>query len=557
MHKSQHKPKLLKSKKFQWLLGIVLILLCVYTLIGRYMAPNWITEQIRVQTRELLDSEFSFEQARLNPFALSLTLNEAQLSQSGQQWFAAQELYANLSLTDLLTGTITLSDIHLQKPEITLNTDADGQLITPQMPQTQSIQSEPPSSDPVTYLIEKLHIDSGAFTWNMASGQRIHIPNFSIDLTDFDHQQQLQDLTFELSTAQQGRIQVDLLQKPNQKTGYQGTFKLDNIQLQELAQLQLLPDDLDLLQGTVQASGGFDWPGDRMPALTLNQITFSATDFTFSETLQVTGMAAEVSQATIDLIEQQVRIDSVQTHQADILIYVIDSANETSTESTAQTWQVSIGHITGADHRLKVLMQEGTATPDLAITSFDIQDVSVNTNQSSPFQVQAALSNNSNVQLNGAVQLTPFSLSTELSVDQLSLPEWQSVLAGSAIQLDQGVFSGQATLNVTEQWVINAQGNVTDLSIRQQEKQIVGLPSAEIGSVVVDSQSKTVVVGCISAPSIQGQLPNEQSTVTDVTEEQDTSDSTWRVILSSSTFSQDDNKQTCNLSPEFLEDTKS
>ena len=529
---------ILSSKKSRWILSILLLVLLLYILIARYQAPYWISSYINNQTQQLFNSEFLHAEARLNPFALSLTFAEPKLKHSTGTWFEADSVYANLSFWDLITANITVSEISLQQPDLKIITSTDGYLTSP----TIQLAKTQPTDTAVNYLLERINIDHGSLDWQLASGQSLSIADFSIQLTNLNQQQTLKDLRLNLQTPGQAQLNLQL---SGETSKYSGQFQLNNLQLEELMSWQLLTDDIVLKQGRAQASGHFDWAAENLPNLTFDTILLEDTDFTINNSYEASNLIAEVSAARIDLEQKHLLIDLIKTSSAEIDVHLPEKPAADNPQSSA-AWKFHIDQAQGNNHLLRIHQNQDSQFPDMRATAFELLNFGTLSNEPGTFEAQLTLGSSGHVNAQGQLLLQPWDINTQFNLQQLALVDWQPVLFNdTGMQLTSGIFSGSATLQMQQEWQIQAQGDILDLAVQDTATTLLKLNQASIDSVSLDSNTQTIRIGCIRADAIQGQIPTDTNKKNKQPQSQN--NNTWRVVFMETPISHTDNTHSCNL----------
>jgi hypothetical protein len=121
--------KLWRSHRARRTAAITVAVLVLYGAFGFWVAPGIVREQLVTRLSAALDRPVTLEAVRINPYALSLTLNGFALRErDGRPVLAFDELYVNLSSSSLLRWAWTLSEIRLLRPRVHLALAADGGL---------------------------------------------------------------------------------------------------------------------------------------------------------------------------------------------------------------------------------------------------------------------------------------------------------------------------------------------------------------------------------------------------------------------------------------------
>lgn len=110
------------------LLGVAGFILA-YALLGFWLLPAILKREIPKRLGTLLHREVSIERVRLNPFALSVTLEGFRIKDlDGGDFFSWKSLYVNAQLSSLFTDTLTFKAIEWVEPGGRVVVAKDGRL---------------------------------------------------------------------------------------------------------------------------------------------------------------------------------------------------------------------------------------------------------------------------------------------------------------------------------------------------------------------------------------------------------------------------------------------
>jgi hypothetical protein len=131
-----------------WRLWLILAVLA-YTLIGFLLLP-WIIERQLVAFGETrLERPLTVERVRLNPYALSLTVDGLRLDeQDGTPIGALEQLYVNFQATSLFRWAWTFKDLQLQGPYLNFVRYEDGSNNFERLARTMEETAEPATEPP-------------------------------------------------------------------------------------------------------------------------------------------------------------------------------------------------------------------------------------------------------------------------------------------------------------------------------------------------------------------------------------------------------------------------
>lgn len=152
----------------RWCRWIILALL-VYTVLGFFIFPPIIRWQLVKRLPGLTHRQAAVRKVKLNPYALSLTIQGLSLTETNGQPFAGfDEFYVNFELSSLIHWAWTFSEIKLTHPTGSIVRDAAGQfnfanLLTPAPTPPPAPTGKPKSLPPV--IVQLLTVTNGQFSF--------------------------------------------------------------------------------------------------------------------------------------------------------------------------------------------------------------------------------------------------------------------------------------------------------------------------------------------------------------------------------------------------------
>jgi len=117
----------LSDRSRRWLVTLG-VLVCLYAVLGFFVAPMIVSSVLLKQTAELTGRQASVGKVRINPFAVSVTIEDFRLSEkSGNGTFVAwKRFYANAGVLNSLFGAWVASDIELEGFSANVELDKAG-----------------------------------------------------------------------------------------------------------------------------------------------------------------------------------------------------------------------------------------------------------------------------------------------------------------------------------------------------------------------------------------------------------------------------------------------
>ncbi len=136
----------------------MLSLLAAYTVIGFFILPPVIRGVATAQLAKQLDREVSIKKVKLNPFALSITVNGLLIKdKDGQPFVSWDEVYVNFQLSSFFGHAWVFKEISSTKPFIRAQMNQDGtfnfsDLITKFATNTSSATPKPLAKPPILHV---------------------------------------------------------------------------------------------------------------------------------------------------------------------------------------------------------------------------------------------------------------------------------------------------------------------------------------------------------------------------------------------------------------------
>jgi len=158
------------SKTAKW---VIILAVCVglYAAVGFLLVPRILHTKLESLLTEQLGHQVTVKEVQVNPFALSLDIDEFSVSENdGSPLIGFQHLYVNLESSSVLNRAITFSTIYLQYPYAVPVIRKDGSLNLADLRPTNRESSRPePEMKPTdgegnalpAVIIETLYVDRG------------------------------------------------------------------------------------------------------------------------------------------------------------------------------------------------------------------------------------------------------------------------------------------------------------------------------------------------------------------------------------------------------------
>lgn len=151
----------------RWLSIVVVAALVLYALLGFLLLPFLVKRELPSRLSTLLNREVSLQKVKVNPFALSVTLEGLEVKgKDGQPFFGWERLYVNLKFSSVL-GNPAFDDIEILKPHGRVVIGKDGKLNFADLLETPQKKKAPEtvSAKPLNLAIDHLKVEGARFSF--------------------------------------------------------------------------------------------------------------------------------------------------------------------------------------------------------------------------------------------------------------------------------------------------------------------------------------------------------------------------------------------------------
>ena len=162
-----------QSHRRKLILGLLLTVL-LYGLAGFFAAPWAVQRLAEEQARKTFQAALTIERVAINPFALSLEINNLELSDpAGHAVATAEQIFVNFQLSSLFNWAYTLAELRLSAPRLDLVRDTEGafniDFLLPGSDEAgQDLNSEPDTLP--RFLIHDLDVEDLVVDWRDRAG---------------------------------------------------------------------------------------------------------------------------------------------------------------------------------------------------------------------------------------------------------------------------------------------------------------------------------------------------------------------------------------------------
>ena len=524
----------------------LLLLLTLYSVFGFLVLPKLIKNTISEQVTNNLGWQTTIEQVAFNPFLLTLTINDLNITENEMKAISFSRFHADFELRSITEAAYTFKNIELVDPNFNFSIAKDG--ITNiqkalNANQKSELAQEEPKNDNATQvpklLFDNISVLNGSinakdFTQNTAITHSLdpisfNLRSFSTYVEEGGDYQLNIALGNEQSLQWSGNISIAPLSS-------QGSFKIEGIHahkfwpyIEKYSPYQLRQSEVD-----IQANYALNLINDNVQ-LTLNNafVTLSkleiadvnkAQPFTKIENIKVGPVDFDLQKqsVSIDKIDiNNINFDLVRTKEGEIeFLSPLDNfASQTATPesdtqqinevetSTPFTWSIDDISINNSE-----LLITDNAVKDKA--SFKVHNINaqlLDLNQSLSnkqayslsYQIETSQENT----LSGQIVAQPFSLESNIKLSQIPLNIVQPYIAEmSHISINKGELSLQAQTSLALQGDKGLTGSVTgsidvaDFDSRDTliDRRLVGWDKLSVTPLSINLSPLTIDISKIS-----------------------------------------------------------
>jgi uncharacterized protein involved in outer membrane biogenesis len=270
-----------KSHKLLLLaLGILLVLVGVYALLGYRYAPGFVREQAVAWVREAYGRELQLGNIRTDPFRLQLEVSDVRLPDAdGQEMLGLRRAFIDLQLSSLWRRAWVFRAVELDQPDIRAVVRQDGTLNLVDLANPRNAAPPPPEPEPPPRLwIQSLQVREGEVDYLVADRAEPlvkRIAPIAFALEDFRTTAEGGQFFLTASTAAAERFEWRGHFALTPSVTSTGQISIAGLQLTTLA--GLLPEALPMAvnAGSIDLSGDYGLTLDEEPDFTLRLPNFS------------------------------------------------------------------------------------------------------------------------------------------------------------------------------------------------------------------------------------------------------------------------------------------
>ncbi len=471
-----YSPVSLFSKK-NIIIAASLILL--YAILGFFIAPLIIKSALLSNGSEVLGRAVRVKEVSFNPFALSLSIRNFEVSEpDGERFAGFGELYVNFQLSSLFRQAYTFDEIRLTAPEGNITILSDGNLNFSDLlsSQEQPEQAQEQESELPPVLIFLLQIEKGRVHFSdLARPIPFETTLFPIHLTlsNFSTRRDNKNsYSFTATTGEGERLswKGSLSVNPFQSNG---TFALTGIKERTLWKYIRHQVNFEVTGGSLDLAAKYNMDASSDDfKVELIDGELNINDFRIAEkgkdhTL-ISIPSLSVNGFDIDIIKKQILVESVKSEDARIECWLspdgtinlqslfsmedsgekaepLSEATDPSNVSSA-AWQINIDKLNLENYGLAFKNRTLAEPLHVNLEPISLRLKNLSNKKDSKAEVSLALNvdQTGSIKVNGIVCMDPATADLRVQVSQLDLTPLQSYV-GSVSRLS--LVSGTSNLN--------------------------------------------------------------------------------------------------------------
>ncbi len=444
----------------------------LYALVGFFVAPWVVRNQIEKQSLALLKRQATVERVRCNPFTLSLTIDGFSLpDRPGSVLLAWDRLYANAELSSIFRWAATLKELRVERPYLALRRFPDGSINVVELVKEIQEGKPPPKEEKDARLpralLQQVQVIDGRIDvedrlrpepllWEVGPSQ-IEL----LDISTIPEREGSNDLVMRLpgggAVKISGKVKVEPL-------SLDGTFVLEDNALASSWRAVRHMFKFDLTRGVM----GLDLDyhvgfGEDGLAVIVDNANGHITDFGLrweeQEVELLTADSITLTGGHLELPEQVVSADALIIDGATAFQWIEADGTPSwnvlvpkeSQEELVRTYQTIEKHVKAKAHLGRFELrnsgaefEDRTLSPPARFRISDaalvVSDISSEVGTTWPFEGSLAIEGEAAASAEGAFGAAPLALDVAVSLENLGLAKYQPYLAKFApLDLRAGV----------------------------------------------------------------------------------------------------------------------
>ena len=453
-----------------------------YAIVGFFILPAIIVNQIPKLSTEYLDRHAEVKAIKFNPFAMELTIDEFKINNPDDSSFVSfEQFYCNIAvLQSLFDLSLKLDNVLLKSPDISIIRDKKANFnFSDLLAQGETEEEKLVESNKTFPLtISNISILAGKLSWtdhfySKSQQEQIQPINLTIDnfTTIVNEQSQL---GFSLKFASGGEFdwtgQLEL--SPIKSSG---KIKLSKIDFHKVWQLFLQDAvNFEILSGSENIEADYHLSStDDSLQLLINNALVNLYDLSLAEKGRKDALIAipnfSVSGIGVDLLKKQVEIAQVAANDARFKSWLNadgsinfqslfatqaqppqqTQANKPAHEETSEPWKVNVKSLNLANFSLDFTDKTLETPTKIALHAISLKskDLSNQPSASLPFDLSLAFNKSGRIQATGATVLEPLSSNIKLAVNDIAIKDFQPYISQFArLDIISGLFNIDANI---------------------------------------------------------------------------------------------------------------
>jgi len=466
-----------------WLLS----LLSLYSLLGFIVLPKVIHNTINEQVSQYLGWQTRIEKVELNPFLLTLTINELAILEADKAALSFSRFHADFELRSVIEGAYTFKNIALIDPYFHLSIDENGNnniqqaLAAHPQPEKEAIAKEEDTATSMPKLLfDNISVENGQLSaHDLSRGDMI--------------QHQLNPISFELNSfstyvKKGGDYQLHISLGDNQSIDWkgriavspiasQGSLKLTGIKIEKFWPYlkQYSPYELRHSETALQANYALSYLDDNLQ-LQIDDGFVTINDIQLADALKPDAFLdikqIKVGPTQFDLAKQSVSIADIAIDAINLDI-IRDKAgaleflapletflaNSTpqdehsepveAQESSPFLWSIDTFSVSNSDVKIIDNGVKGGSEINVHGINATLEALNQSLSNQQPFSLAYHIEQSPLNRLSGELTAQPFNLQSNVIIDALPLNIVQPYLAEVAkVTVKDGALSVQGKLNL-------------------------------------------------------------------------------------------------------------
>lgn len=462
----------------------LLVLFLCYLFAGFLLLPWWLEKNLPDYARQHMGWQATVAEIHTNPFTFSAQFHDVQASDSdGKRVFSTPRLFVDLSVWQLLKGTLGVQQLEAEQPFLRVDVLADGQLnLLRDWQQAPARQQRSDADSNQTENFPKVHVQQGGISdatllvrdFSRSESAEFRITPLTLSVQNMATwarpesagQYRLNAMLDQQTLSWQGSFEVAPLYS-------RGRIEIDNLGPGVVSYLLTPYTPYQLRSGRVSLSTDYQWQaGQFTELLTRNgELTFDNATVALGadrEDVQFRSGALNVDQLRFDLNAGLVEAGHIElsgpelvlTRNADGQIDWVaadsrpgDGEPRLNPDSgTDLNW--SVAGVDIRDGRLLWRDEVPASAAEMELISLNLTLGRFTNHLDEPlnYEAQADLASGGSLDLNGQVTMQPFNLEMAIAVSDLALPALAPYIQQRLnVDLPAGRLSLDGTLDLDQQ----------------------------------------------------------------------------------------------------------